>query len=136
LAGGQSSSLMHARDSQAPPSQLMAPVQRVHWVMQVASGAQLESEAHAGAQKRPPLASRTQCCGVPSTAMLQSWSAVHGAQYCRGRQTRSTCPKVRLVVVALGAWLTRAHHQLPGQSLSLSHPKRVQNAVASVGELP
>jgi len=45
-------------------------------------------------------------------------------------------PYVTLVDVTLGPWLTVAHHQVPGQSVSTAHPKSVQNAVASVGLVP
>ncbi len=54
----------------------------------------------------------------------------------RGRHTLRVIPKVALLDVTFGPWLTVAHHHVPGQSLSSAHPKSVQNAVASVGLVP
>ncbi|MDP9000483.1 MAG: hypothetical protein M3O46_10275, partial [Myxococcota bacterium] len=67
----------------------------------------------------------------------QSWSTLQGAQYCLGRHALRMAPKLRLAIVTFGATSTTAHHQPPGQSLSTVHlPKIVQNAFASVGEVP
>ena len=68
-----------------------------------------------------------------SGAGLQSTSDVHGEQYVRGRHTLRVLPKVAVFVVALGAWLTVAHDQPPGQSVSFVQSNLVQNALASVG---
>jgi hypothetical protein len=45
-------------------------------------------------------------------------------------------PKERFTWVTFGAASTSAHHQPPGQSLSWTQSKIVQNAFASVGFIP
>ncbi len=145
--GGQSPSLAHGNwhapathFSATPPSSGQSAEARHGFGPQTvqrgahgASVGQFVFDAHCGEQKPEPLASWTQCFSVSpvESGDWQSWSALHGAQYSRGRHQFRVCPKLRLSVATFGASLTRAHHQPPGHSLSDAQSKRVQKAVAS-----
>lgn len=111
-------------------------VQIPHCFVQIASCWQSALEPHWGVQKPWPPESWTQCCVVVPMASKQSWSVWHGAQYRRGRQTAWVGPKLGFVVFTFGATLTVAHHHPPGQSRSRLQSNIVQNALASVGEMP
>jgi hypothetical protein len=55
----------------------------------------------------------------PSESVGQSTSVVQGAQYSRGLQIVYVPPVDRASLSAFGDALTVAHHQPPGQSVSL-----------------
>ena len=70
--------------------------QTPHCSVHVASSGQFVFEAHWGVQNPWPPVSCVQCCGVPSADGEQSWSMVHGAQYCRGKHTARVGPNERV----------------------------------------
>jgi hypothetical protein len=101
-----------------------------------ASSGQFALDEHSGAQKPWPFASVAQCCSVPDALGAQSWSTLHVAQYCRGRQSARVGPNDRVDVVTFGATSTTSHHHPPAQSVSFVQPKSVQKALASAGDVP
>jgi hypothetical protein len=61
---------------------------------------------------------------------------LQGEQYVRGKQTERLGPYEGVSVLMFGARLTVAHQKPPAQSVSVVQPKTVQNALASVGDVP